>query len=171
MELYMTGKSKRPKSNVIFGDFERILDDPFLSDGEKQFLLGFDELNNSERETLKNAFKIMNKARCEPQKLDHSKDVPVTLEDSVDEILRSMSDEEKRILGASSYDDLYSFHFGLGAHIRNLFFLWDEENPLLLDIGEGEQIHPDDASHEIIKGLWKMINGKPIRRPDFKLIE
>ena len=76
---------------------------------------------------------------------------PTTVDDAVDSILSSMSKEDKQTVKCAKEADLIMFHFGWGNNIRNQFGLWAGNQELLASCGE---LHPDDASGVIIKGVW-----------------
>ena len=52
------------------------------------------------------------------------KEWPRTVEEAVDRLLSSMSEEDKQSLKNTPEKDLIMCHFSLGAYIRNEFGLW-----------------------------------------------
>lgn len=55
------------------------------------------------------------------------------------------------ILDIPSAEGMIQYHHSIGTWIRNTFKLWHENNPHTIDK------HPDDISHEILKGVWQTI--------------
>ena len=86
------------------------------------------------------------------------KEWPRTVEEAVDRLLSSMSEEDKQSLKNTPKKDLIMFHFGLGQYIRNEFGLW-QGNTELLKSCEKESffVHPDEFSSIIIEALWKKL--------------
>jgi len=90
---------------------------------------------------------------------------PDEIPSSVDEALKVLADiilEEDlvRIAGMND-EELSSMHFGLGMAVRNQFCLWDNDSPLMADmVARIGQVHPDDASFELIRMLRDMLAGQ-----------
>ena len=94
---------------------------------------------------------------------------PKTVEEAVDQLVLTMSEEDKKALGNMPEKNLFLYHFGLGMYIRNQFGLWGGTEELLKSCGSykypesayaefmGMMIEPDDASGEIIRALWKKL--------------
>jgi hypothetical protein len=78
-------------------------------------------------------------------------DWPATIEEAVDRLLPSISDEDKAIVRDTAEEDLIRFHHGWGTGIRNAFGLWRGNRALLASTGAS---HPDDASMKIICAVW-----------------
>ncbi len=79
---------------------------------------------------------------------------PVTVENTVKNILLAMSDEDKQLVKKTSKEDLVKFHHGWGTGIRNHYGLW-RGNKKLIESACGKPCHPDDASMLIIEAVWK----------------
>lgn len=78
---------------------------------------------------------------------------PVTVQEAIDRLLLVLSDEDKRTIAAMAEEDLYDLHFTLGLAIRNA---WLNQVDSYLRAACGT-FHPDDASHVIIKKLWRAL--------------
>ena len=83
--------------------------------------------------------------------------LPKTLDEAVDFLLREISDEDKETLQATPEDELIDLHFSYGQWIRNRFKLWNENWALVEALG---CFHPDSASEEIINAAWKRIQSE-----------
>ena len=87
------------------------------------------------------------------------KDWPRTLEEAVDRISSTISDEDKESARNTSDADLMALHFGLGMAIRNDFGLWAGNTDLLRSaLGFDSEELPivpdaDTASTEIIRAV------------------
>ncbi len=94
---------------------------------------------------------------------------PLTVQEAVDRLLRTLSQADKDRMAAMAEADLINLHFGLGAQIRGDFRLWAQGNRRLLADCQGggregragapegvatAAIHPDDAAMVIIRALW-----------------
>ncbi len=79
---------------------------------------------------------------------------PKTVNDSVDLLMRILTDEQKNEIAALQEDDLIDLHFGLGLAIRNAFGLHDLDSKLLADCGTK---HPDDGAGIVVNELWKRL--------------
>lgn len=100
-----------------------------------------------------------------PEKVESS--LPLTVEQAVEEIISDMSEEDKEKVKDTPFSDLILYHHGWGTGIRNSFGLWRGNTELLKSACSSESCHPDDASMEIIYGVWNRLNGNPIRfKPD-----
>ena len=102
--------------------------------------------------------KAQNKA---PVKSESS--LPLTVEQAVDQIISDMSEEDEKRVKDTPFSDLIQYHHGWGTGIRNSFGLWRGNTELLKSACGSEDCHPDDASMEIIFGVWNRLNGNPIR--------
>lgn len=80
---------------------------------------------------------------------------PTTVEEAVNQILSSLSDEDKEALKNMPNKDLIKFHMGRGAGIRNDFGLWGDNEDLLKSCGA--EWMPDSASEVIIEAVWKRL--------------
>jgi len=93
--------------------------------------------------------------------------LPTTLEGAIEEIVGDLSDEDKLTVKEQNFCDLIMYHHGWGTGIRNSFGLWRGNTELLKSACGGEECHPDDASMQIIYGVWNSLNGLPLRhKPD-----
>ena len=91
---------------------------------------------------------------------------PKTVEEAVDQLISSMSEEDKEALRNTPEQDLILFHHGVGTYIRNEFGLWSDNKELLKSCGSRifpesgydeyltMMVDPDDASMEIIEATW-----------------
>jgi hypothetical protein len=79
---------------------------------------------------------------------------PVTVEETVRDILPRMSRLDKLRMMFMSKEDLISFHFGLGTSIRNRYGLWRGNEKLMISAC-GSPCHPDEASMTIIEAVWQ----------------
>ena len=78
---------------------------------------------------------------------------PVTVEDTVRDLLPRLSRFEKLKLMSTKKEDLISLHHGFGTLIRNRYGLWRGNDKLILSAC-GFRCHPDDASMKIIEAVW-----------------
>lgn len=78
---------------------------------------------------------------------------PTSVQETVADILKSLSDEDKATLRKTRKDDLIMFHHGWGTGIRNHYGLW-RGNDKLIESACGKGCHPDDASMVIIEAVW-----------------
>jgi hypothetical protein len=92
---------------------------------------------------------------------------PKTIEDAVERVLDSMSEEEKSELRDTHEKELINFHFGLGWVIRNEFGLYEGNDALLKACARSrhnafERLlfmnDPDEASGFIIEEVWRRLN-------------
>lgn len=83
--------------------------------------------------------------------------LPKTLDEAVDFLLRELNDENKADFKAMPEDDLIDLHLSLGQWIRNRFKLWNENWDLVEALGCFE---PDSASEEIIRAAWERLQSK-----------
>jgi DNA-directed RNA polymerase subunit RPC12/RpoP len=85
---------------------------------------------------------------------------PATIEGAVENILSSMSEEDRKIVESTPEEALDQFHHGWGTGIRNSFGLWSGRNRELLSACGCWD--PDTASSVIIKAVWNRLRGNPI---------
>ncbi len=78
---------------------------------------------------------------------------PVTVEETVSDLLPRISLLEKLRLILMKKEDLISLHLGFGTLIRNRYGLWRGNDKLILSAC-GFRCHPDDASMKIIEAVW-----------------
>lgn len=79
------------------------------------------------------------------------KELPRTVEESVERLMLVLDDDDKVLVRDRSKDDLFALHFGLGLEIRNAFGLHGRNADLIESCRCSD---PDDASMVIIEGLW-----------------
>lgn len=89
--------------------------------------------------------------------------LPVTLEGAVDEVVSGLNEEDKVTIREQKFCNLIMYHHGWGTGIRNSFGLWRGNTELLKSACGSKDCHPDDASMEIIYGVWNKLNGVPVR--------
>ncbi len=77
---------------------------------------------------------------------------PTTIKEAVDYLRRTMPAEALAELANMQESQLYTTHFGLAAGVRNEVLR--ENKALLKDTGHR---HPDDASAEIVRALWLVL--------------
>ena len=81
---------------------------------------------------------------------------PKTVEEAVAHTLRSMSDEDKKLVRETPEDELIGrFHHGWGTGIRNSFGLLRGNTELLASCGSPD--NADSASSVIIQAVWKKL--------------
>ena len=95
---------------------------------------------------------------------------PKTVEEAVDQVISSMSEEDKATLRNTPEQDLIVFHHGCKTAIRNDFGLWSGNEELLKSCGSrifpesaydeylAMMVDPDSASMEIIKATWTRLH-------------
>src|SRR5947208_897778 len=79
---------------------------------------------------------------------------PVTVEDTVRDILPRISRLDKLEMMVTNKDHMKGMHFTLGLSIRNRYGLWRGNEKLILSAC-GFRCHPDDASGKILEALWE----------------
>jgi hypothetical protein len=94
---------------------------------------------------------------------------PKTVDEAVDQLLLSMSEEDKGTLRNTPEGELFFYHFGWGLYIRNKFGLWSGNEEILkscvsrkypdsaYDEFLAMMMEPDGASMEIIKATWQRL--------------
>ena len=97
---------------------------------------------------------------------------PRTVEEAVEQLMSSISEEDKERLRNMPEEDLIVLHMDLGLAIRNTFGLWQGNKELLKSCGLWSipdsayddflpmWVHPDDASGVIVEALWKTLQTK-----------
>ena len=78
-------------------------------------------------------------------------------EDAVDDLFSKLHDTAKSALKQTPEEDLIYFFFTLGQRIRILYDMWNNE-ALVKSTGCS---HPDEASYEIILGVWTKLQQDP----------
>jgi hypothetical protein len=81
---------------------------------------------------------------------------PITVQDTVKDILSRMSEKDKELVRKSKGGDLIMFHHGWGTGIRNYYGLW-RGNQKLIKSACGGPCEPDDASMIIIRAVWQKL--------------
>ncbi|MES2674450.1 MAG: DUF6794 domain-containing protein [Pseudomonadota bacterium] len=89
--------------------------------------------------------------------------LPKSLESAVEYIVSDLSAEDKIKVKETKFCNLIMYHHGWGTGIRNSLGLWRGNTELLKSACGGERCHPDDASMEIIYGVWNKLKDTPIR--------
>jgi hypothetical protein len=79
---------------------------------------------------------------------------PVTVEDTVRDLLPRIPRFQKLRIWFVKKDDLISLHHGFGTWIRNRYGLWRGNDKLILSACSF-RCHPDDASMKIIEAVWE----------------
>ena len=91
---------------------------------------------------------------------------PKTIDDAIERVIASMSEEEMNELRNAHEKELINFHFGLGWVIRNEFGLYEGNDALLKACARSrhnafERLlfmnDPDEASGFIIEEVWKRL--------------
>jgi hypothetical protein len=82
---------------------------------------------------------------------------PVTVEETVRDLLPRMSRFEKLSIMFMKKEDITSLHFELGTGIRNRYGLWRGNDKLIFSAC-GFRCHPDDASMKIIEAVWQALH-------------
>lgn len=82
---------------------------------------------------------------------------PVTVEETVRDLLPRISLFEKLKIMFMKKEDTISLHFELGTGIRNRYGLWRGNDKLILSAC-GFRCHPDDASMKIIEAVWEALH-------------
>ena len=97
------------------------------------------------------------------------KEWPRTVEEAVQQLTSSMSEEDKATLRNTPEEDLALFHHGLGTAIRNELGLWADNRELLESCASQMMpdspyddyltmmVHPDEASTVVIEALWRRL--------------
>ena len=80
---------------------------------------------------------------------------PKTLEEAADMVLNNLTDDEKKQLRDTKFENLIHFHFSLGTTIRNILGLWQGNDELIKSSGCD---HPDDCSMKIIERAWEKLH-------------
>lgn len=88
--------------------------------------------------------------------------LPKTLEEAVSTLRQIIDAENLEKIRNMKENELGNMHFGLGRYIRNVFGLWDVNEPLRLSCGDAH-MHPDHASGIVIHALWKSLQDKDIQ--------
>lgn len=85
---------------------------------------------------------------------------PKTIEEAVDLLISSLSEEQRQELMNMPEEKLGTLHFTLGIYVRNTFGLPARNTELLDACCRGWLRHPDDVSSVIIKAAWKKLQSK-----------
>jgi len=85
--------------------------------------------------------------------------VPKTVEEAVDNLVSSVSDDEKKFI-CESKDPYSEVHFTAGMYVRNNWSLWEKETLLVQDAIKTYKIaHADDISGLIFEWAFAKIRG------------
>jgi hypothetical protein len=84
---------------------------------------------------------------------------PATVDEAARLIVSKMSPADKEKVRTTPQNDLIRFHHGWGTGIRNSLGLWRGNERLLASCagGQGEPVHPDDCSMQIIEAVWRLL--------------
>lgn len=82
---------------------------------------------------------------------------PVSVEETVRDILPRMSRLEKFRIMFMKKEDTIALHFELGLWIRNHYGLWRGNEKLILSAC-GSRCHPDEASAKIVDAVWQALH-------------
>lgn len=85
---------------------------------------------------------------------------PKTIEEAVDLLISSLSEEQRQEFMNMPEEKLDTLHFTLGMYIRNTFGLPVRNPELFAACCPGWFQHPDDASSVIIEAAWKKLQRK-----------
>jgi hypothetical protein len=80
---------------------------------------------------------------------------PNSLDDAVKICLLTITAAEKSELKNTSVDNLIMSHFGWAVNMRNEFGMWQENTALIKSYNAD---NPDDASMDIVKEVWNVLN-------------
>jgi len=81
-------------------------------------------------------------------------DYPENVEQAVRILANLLAPDELASIRALEERQLVNQHFGVARFIRSAFGLWNGNDKLLADTGTP---HPDDASIEILRALWRRL--------------
>jgi len=87
--------------------------------------------------------------------------MPKTVDEAVQRLIANVPLKVKSEMAKMEESELIDLHFSFGAFIRNQFGLWSGNEDLLNDcrkVSGNPTLHPDDASTEIIRSLWKRLS-------------
>src|SRR5690348_390194 len=82
------------------------------------------------------------------------KRLPLTVQEAVADILRSLSEQDKETVRSTPREDLIKFHRFWGMGIRNGYELWGSNDKLRASACGSPTCHPEDASQRIIEAVW-----------------
>ena len=82
-----------------------------------------------------------------------------TVQEVVIDAINKLSDKDTLRIRKTKKDVLIMYHHGFGTWIRNTYDLWSRNPELFESVGFDEDAHPDEVSFEIIKAIWKKLNG------------
>ena len=85
---------------------------------------------------------------------------PETIEQAGRILANLLSPEALASIHALEENELVGEHFGLAGFIRNAFGLWNGNDKLIAATGT---IHPDDASIEVLRALWRHLQDNSAR--------
>jgi hypothetical protein len=81
-----------------------------------------------------------------------------TFDQVVEDLINSMSEEDRQGWLAAKETDLIKCHFSTGMAIRNHYGLWHGSPAVAAGV------HPDDASHEIVKAVWARVQADEVKK-------
>jgi len=93
---------------------------------------------------------------------------PKNVDEAIERIISELSEEDKKTLKNSAFNDLIQFHFSLGMWIRNRFGLWNYNKILaasliekfpesVIKLYDSKHVEPDSASMVIIEEVWRKL--------------
>ena len=85
--------------------------------------------------------------------------MPTTIEEAVNRLLLTLTNDELQEVCATPKEDIFSLHFSLGISVRNVFGLHDPHSKL---VARYPDVHPDDISMLIIHVLWQRLQNSSI---------
>jgi hypothetical protein len=91
------------------------------------------------------------------QDLLGSENWPLTVEDTVRDLLPRISLSERLKIKLTKKENIIALYIDLGTQIRSRYGLWRGNDKLILSAC-GHRCHPDDASMKIIEALWRCKN-------------
>jgi hypothetical protein len=87
------------------------------------------------------------------------KQLPRSVNQVVDRILRDIRPEFRKTLLKTNREDLVQFQHGWGTGIRDSLCLWAGNNDQLIRSAcDGELCHPEDASMVIMEAVWDRLH-------------
>ncbi len=88
--------------------------------------------------------------------------IPTTLDEAVDQLVATMSDEQRTAYAATDEHFPGRGGFGSGMAMRNDWGLWHHETPISKWLLARRIYHGDDASLVIYRAVWRRLHQLPI---------
>ena len=94
------------------------------------------------------------------------KNLPTTLDEAVEMVIASLTEEDKRIIRITPGWHIKA-HSGYGRYLRNIWGFWNPESTTLRRwFAENLKVaHPDDMSGTILKAVWRKMRDEPFDAP------